>query len=205
MCRLINFSQDAAKSDFLNLILVAMHNLNSRPLGAAPDVSRGAIRIRRVAAHPKLMFIDVSGISYHSVCAQDLFCKLLQGANDEIKPPQASAEFTELCLTEMVANSLEINAAAAVHHLVWVQYMPNETNDYTEFLTRVGALEHMKMAPSVSFIDNPTMPPLANILANFAPSVEDRLTRSPQRELANLRFLADLLKEYAPQCAQMLL
>jgi len=111
------------KSSFLNLLLIALHNLPTFPLhvGRLNQV-RGTVRMRCIRAHANLVLVDTIGLQYESPIELELLYKILRGVSDQVPHP-VSIDRTvnaEPTLIKLVTDSLVVDHNQVVDQVIWL-------------------------------------------------------------------------------------
>lgn len=113
---------DSGKTAFLNLLMIALHNLVTFPLPWATGV-HGTVRIRRLGVHAFLQIIDVIGADYETDAERELLRKIAFGVSDCSRAPRTAYfadEPSSEQLVRMVTDSLAVQPDFAVDEIIWL-------------------------------------------------------------------------------------
>ena len=185
------------------MLLVALHNLDKRPLR---DYSSGQEQIRfvEVQIHPNLLLLDTVGLSYDKETDYGILRMVLRGASLTASTPAQKRLGT---LAEQVLKNLRPSARGAVHKLVWVKSSDDTDVDRSAFMDETRQLVLTQSAPHLAFFECPVELPtvsLGHTMYDFVETEGETVCRSPMRELAALEFLTSLLIQCVPLQASRL-
>jgi len=160
----------ASKSSFLNLLLIALHDMVTFPVHISRNAERATVRMRCIRAHPNLILVDTIALNYETDAERELLFKMLRGVSDHIPQPRgdhAGKVDPNASLVQLVSDALVVDLNQVVDQVIWLvnpceaeelnastgqfQINPTLLPDVQDLFMTAGSIVSTQLPPFVVF------------------------------------------------------